>query len=116
MGGFFASLKGLGGVFCSIFSYKLLMSSLIGKLFYFRPRFHSELPKEKKKKKGDKSSSDKEEKKRKKKLKVVYNKEIEKTDYLKVFKDSIKDQLLLDEEKKDTGPTNFADEFKKILR
>ena len=66
MGGFFASLKGIGGGFTAVFAYRLLMSSLIGKLFYFRPRFNSEVKKDKKKK-GKKGDSDGGEKSKKEK-------------------------------------------------
>jgi len=38
-------------MFTAAFSYKLLMSSLIGKLFHFRPRYPEEMKKKKKKKK-----------------------------------------------------------------
>jgi hypothetical protein len=45
IGGVFAALRSGGLVFTALFSYKLLMSSLIGKLFYFRPKFASEVKK-----------------------------------------------------------------------
>lgn len=51
MGGSFSSLKGVGQAFTAIFSYKLMQSSLIGKLFHFKPKFASEIKKAKKKNK-----------------------------------------------------------------
>jgi hypothetical protein len=46
MGGTWTSLSGLGGLFTMLFSYNLLMSSLINKLYFFNAKF----PEERKKK------------------------------------------------------------------
>lgn len=58
----FAALRSGGLVFTALFSYKLMMSSLIGKLFYFRPKFASEVRKAKKKKVSKKENPKKKEK------------------------------------------------------
>jgi len=56
LGGVYSALHIAGFMFTATFSYKLMMSSLVGKLFYFRPRFPEEVKKKKKKaKKGDKN-------------------------------------------------------------
>ena len=55
LGGVFAAMRIGGVVFTSAFSYRLLMSSLIGKLFHFRPKFQMEMKKSKKAKKKGKS-------------------------------------------------------------
>lgn len=49
LGGSFSALKGAGLAFTSFFSYQLMQSSLISKLFHFKPHFASELRKQKKK-------------------------------------------------------------------
>lgn len=51
LGGVQSSLMLIGFVFTALFSYRLMMSSLIGKLFYFRPRWAAEVKKKKKAKK-----------------------------------------------------------------
>lgn len=51
LGGIYNSLFTLGFLFCSAFSYNLYLSSLIRKLYHFKARFESELPKNQKKKK-----------------------------------------------------------------
>ena len=51
LGGVYSAMFTGGYMFTAAFSYKLLMSSLIGKLFHFRARFPEELKKKKKKKK-----------------------------------------------------------------
>jgi uncharacterized membrane protein YciS (DUF1049 family) len=53
LGGVFAAMKIGGTIFTSAFSYRLMMSSLIGKLFHFRAKFDMEM-KSKKKVKGKK--------------------------------------------------------------
>lgn len=50
LGGLQSSLFVGGKLFASVFSYKLMMSSLIGRLFHFRAKFKSEI----KRKKGSK--------------------------------------------------------------
>lgn len=52
LGGIFSSLKSVGFMFTAVFSYQLMMSSLIGKLFHFKPRFPQEIKKKKPKKKN----------------------------------------------------------------
>lgn len=54
-GGTYASVNVLGAVIASIFSYDLMMSSLINKLYFFKPRFDSEI---KQKKEPDPSQDD----------------------------------------------------------
>lgn len=49
LGGVFKSLSIVGYLFSLAFSYRLLMASLIRKLFHFKPRFESERKKAKKK-------------------------------------------------------------------
>ena len=46
MGGTWTSLYGVGVIFTMLFSYNLLMSSLINKLYFFNAKF----PEERKKK------------------------------------------------------------------
>ena len=55
IGGVYTALFTIGKVFTGIFAYKLMMSSLIGQMFYFKPRFKEELEK-KKNKKGKKGN------------------------------------------------------------
>ena len=50
IGGIGRALHSGGLIFTRIFSYKLLMSSLIGKLFHFKARFPQEVEKRKKQK------------------------------------------------------------------
>jgi len=50
IGGIYNSLFTLGFLFCAAFSYRLMMASLIRKVFHFKPRFQRELKKPKKKK------------------------------------------------------------------
>jgi hypothetical protein len=57
LGGVFAAMRSAGLMFTGIFSYRLMMSSLIGKLFHFRPRFKSEVKKVKKNKKSKQRKS-----------------------------------------------------------
>ena len=45
VGGMYKSLTIVGFLFCAAFSYDLLISSLIRKLFHFKPRFEEEFPK-----------------------------------------------------------------------
>ena len=52
LGGLFSSLSLVGMAFTKIFSYNLMLSSLIRKLYHFKPRFESEIKKKKKKKGG----------------------------------------------------------------
>ena len=54
IGGMFSSLSMIGLAFNMTFSYNLLLSSLIRKLYHFKPKFEEEI--KKKKKKGDKES------------------------------------------------------------
>ena len=49
-GGMFSSLSLIGMAFNLTFSYNLLLSSLIRKLYHFKPKFDSEVKKKKKKK------------------------------------------------------------------
>lgn len=56
IGGLFSSLSLIGLAFNMTFSYNLLMSSLIRKLYHFKPKFEEEMQ-NKKKKKGDKNST-----------------------------------------------------------
>lgn len=55
IGGLFSSLSLIGRAFNMTFSYNLLISSLIRKLYHFKPKFEEEMQK-KKKKKGDKNA------------------------------------------------------------
>ena len=59
LGGLFSSLTVIGTVFTKIFSYNLMLSSLIRKLYHFKPRFESEVKKKKNKKKGKKKKDSK---------------------------------------------------------
>ena len=52
IGGMFSSLSMIGLAFNMTFSYNLLLSSLIRKLYHFKPKFEEEI--KKKKKKGEK--------------------------------------------------------------
>ena len=56
VGGAKTALVAGGQLFTAVFSYKLMMSSLIGKMFYFKPRFKGEI----KQKKGAKKIKGKE--------------------------------------------------------
>lgn len=47
LGGVYSALRLGGLIFTATFSYRLMMSSLIGKLFYFRPRYRQEVKKKK---------------------------------------------------------------------
>lgn len=47
IGGSFSSLTSIGAAFTAIFSYKLMQSSMIGKLFHFKPKYESEVKKNK---------------------------------------------------------------------
>ena len=63
IGGIFNSFYLVGLGFTLLFSYNLMMSSLIRSMYFFKAQFPSELKKDKKKKKGgkgDKSKKDKE--------------------------------------------------------
>ena len=51
-GGMFSSLSLIGMAFNLTFSYNLLLSSLIRKLYHFKPRFENEVKKKKKKDKN----------------------------------------------------------------
>ena len=53
LGGVYSAMFTGGYMFTAAFSYKLLMSSLIGKLFHFRPRLKKKMKKKKKKKKKE---------------------------------------------------------------
>lgn len=64
------------------------MSSLIGKLFYFRPRFQAEVKNKDEGKNG--GSSDGSSSKKKKKHKPNKHQAVRIPDYLKVFKESLK--------------------------
>jgi len=60
LGGTYSSLYLIGYGFTVLFSYNLMLSSIIRQLYYFKPRFESEKPnKDKKKKKGKKSDDEK---------------------------------------------------------
>lgn len=50
LGGTYSSLYLIGYAFTVLFSYNLMLSSIIGKLYYFKPRFESEKPNKQKKK------------------------------------------------------------------
>ena len=60
LGGMFSSLSIIGLVFNMTFSYNLFLSSIIRKLYHFKPFFASEIKKKKKKKdkKGPKTFAD----------------------------------------------------------
>ena len=64
IGGIFNSFYLVGLGFTLLFSYNLMMSSLIRSMYFFKAKFPSELKKDKKGKKkggkGDKSKKDKE--------------------------------------------------------
>lgn len=51
LGGLFSSISVVGLAFTRIFSYHLMISSLIRKLYHFKPRFEEEIKKKKDKKK-----------------------------------------------------------------
>ena len=55
IGGTYSSMVSAGALACAIFSYRLMMSSLIGQLFHFHPRFASEIVSKKKKPTGSSS-------------------------------------------------------------
>ena len=57
LGGLFSSLNLVGLMFTRVFSYNLMLSSIIRKLYHFKPRFESEI-KKKKDKKGGKKKKD----------------------------------------------------------
>ena len=59
LGGLFSSLTVIGMAFTKVFSYNLMLSSLIRKLYYFKPRFESEVKKHKKQKKKQNKKKDK---------------------------------------------------------
>ena len=50
LGGLFSALNVIGLMFTRIFSYNLLLSSIIRKLYHFKPKFESEIKVKKKKK------------------------------------------------------------------
>lgn len=52
-------MSSAGLALTAVFSYKLLMSSLIGKLFHFKPFFEGEIKTGKKQKKGKTIKKDK---------------------------------------------------------
>ena len=58
LGGLFSSLSVLGMAFTKVFTYNLMLSSLIRKLYHFKPRFESEIKKKKDKSKGKKKKID----------------------------------------------------------
>ena len=58
LGGLFSSLSVLGMSFGKVFGYNLMLSSMIRKLYHFKPRFEEEVKKKKdKKKKGGKKKN-----------------------------------------------------------
>ena len=58
LGGLFASLNVVGLIFTRIFSYNLMLTSIIKKLYHFKPKFESEVKiKKNKNKKGKKKQS-----------------------------------------------------------
>lgn len=57
LGGLFSSLNVIGLIFTRIFSYNLMLSSIIRKLYHFKPKFESEV--KKKKNKGGKNKKKK---------------------------------------------------------
>ena len=57
LGGLFSSLSVIGASSGKVFGYNLMLSSMIRKLYHFKPRFESEV-KKKKKKKGGKKTAD----------------------------------------------------------
>lgn len=57
LGGLFSSLNVIGLIFTRIFSYNLMLSSIIRKLYHFKPKFESEVKVKKKKTKGKKKQS-----------------------------------------------------------
>lgn len=61
MGGIYKSLTIVGFLICAIFSYELLISSLIRKFFHFKPKYDNEFqkPKPNFKRKNSRSSSEK---------------------------------------------------------
>ena len=60
LGGLFSSLNIVGLTFTRVFSYNLMLSSIIRKLYHFKPRFESEIKKKKDKKKKKKKKSNEE--------------------------------------------------------
>ena len=57
LGGLFSSLNVIGLIFTRIFSYNLMLSSIIRKLYHFKPKFEKEVKVKKKKTKGKKKRS-----------------------------------------------------------
>ena len=54
LGGLFSSLSVIGMSTGKVFGYNLMLSSMIRKLYHFKPRFEKEIKKKKKKKKSRK--------------------------------------------------------------
>lgn len=54
LGGLFSSFSVIGMSTGKVFGYNLMLSSMIRKLYHFKPRFEAEVKKKKKKKKGGK--------------------------------------------------------------
>jgi len=54
LGGLFSSLSVIGMSSAKVLGYNLMLSSLIRKLYHFKPRFESEVKKSKKKRAGKK--------------------------------------------------------------
>ena len=63
LGGLFSSFAAIGSAFNAIFSYNLMISSLIRKLYHFKPRFETEIKKKKNKKKGKSKETEEQVKK-----------------------------------------------------
>ena len=59
LGGTYSSLYLIGYAFTVLFSYNLMLSSIIRQLYYFKPRFESEKPKKKDKKKKKEPEAEK---------------------------------------------------------
>ena len=66
LGGLFSSLSAIGSGFTAMFSYNLMISSLIRKLYHFKPRFDTEIKKKKIKKKRKSKDTEEEQNKEKK--------------------------------------------------
>ena len=59
LGGIYNSLYTMGFVYCAAFNYNLFLSSIIAKLYHFKPRFKSEISNKKNKKKKNKKGGKK---------------------------------------------------------
>lgn len=105
LGGTYSSLYLIGYAFTVLFSYNLMLSSIIRQLYYFKPRFDSEKPNKEKKNKKKKGKSDEDKKN-----------ELNR-------RDSLDNEKLIDQkrayaeeaEAKKTGKSNIKGAFESVL-